>query len=72
MESYLIIVKEYEFDKPNIHKIDSIMDSCIRNCQNKLLHTFKYRCFIDIKLTNIGNSEIVTLTISDKSMLRMN
>ena len=28
----LTIVKEYQFDKPPIHKIDSIFDSCLRDC----------------------------------------
>ena len=31
-ESQLTIFKEYEVDKPLIHKIDSIFDDCIRNC----------------------------------------
>ena len=30
----LTIVKENEFDKPLIHKIDSINDNCIRDCHN--------------------------------------
>ena len=30
-----VIVKEYEFDKPLIHKIDSIIDNCIRDCHIK-------------------------------------
>ena len=30
-----VIVKEYEFDKPLIQKIDSINDKCIRDCHDK-------------------------------------
>ena len=28
----LTIVQEYEFDKPLIQKIDSILDKCYRDC----------------------------------------
>ena len=28
----MIIFKEYEFNKPLIQKIDSIIDDCIRDC----------------------------------------
>ena len=41
-ENQLTIVKEYEINKPLIHKIDSINDHCFRDCQNKYFHTFKY------------------------------
>ena len=34
-ENKLTFVKEYEFDKPLIQKIDSIKDSCYRDCLNK-------------------------------------
>ena len=32
---YIVFVKEYEFNKPLIQKIDSIIDISIRNCHNK-------------------------------------
>ena len=63
-----VFVKAYEFDKPPIQKIDCIIDDCIRDCRHKYFHTFHHICVYDIKLTNIGNNEIVDLTISDKSM----
>ena len=62
------IVKEYDFIKPLIHKIDSIIDNCIRDCHNKYFHTFDFICECDNKLTTIGKIEIVKLTIADKSM----
>ena len=61
-------VKEYEFDKPLIHKIDSIIDNCIRDCHYKYFHTFDYVCEYDLNFTNITNNETVNFTISDKSM----
>ena len=63
-----VIVKEYEFDKPLIHKIDSIIDNCIRDCHYKYFHTFDYICEYDLNFTNITNNETVNFTISDKSM----
>ena len=63
-----VIVKEYEFDKPLIQKIDSISDDCIRGCHNKYFHTFDHYCEYDNKLTNISNIEISSTTISEKSM----
>ena len=39
-----VIVKEYEFDKPLIQNIDTIIDKCIRDCHNKYFHTFHHIC----------------------------
>ena len=43
-ENQLTIVKEYENNKPLIHKIDSIFDTCFKGCLDKFSYTFKYRC----------------------------
>ena len=50
IENELYVVKEYNFDNPLITKVDSIIDSCYRDCHNKFFHTFKYECIYDIKL----------------------
>ena len=63
-----VIVKDFEYIKPLIHKIDSIFDNCIRDCHDKAFHTFDHFCVYDIQITNIINDEIVNLTIADKSM----
>ena len=34
-ENQITIVKEYEFDNPPIQKIDSRIDSSIRDCHSK-------------------------------------
>ena len=67
-ENELYVVKEYKFENPVIAKIDSIIDSCHRDCHNKFFHTLKYECIYHIKLTNITNYETINLKISDKSM----
>ena len=68
IENELYVVKEYKFDNPLIKKIDSIINSCYRDCHNKYFHTIKYDCLYDIKLTNITNIEIIRMTISDKDV----
>ena len=52
---------EYEFDKPLIQKIDSIIDNCVRENNNKYFHTFDDICEYDIQLANIGIFELVNL-----------
>ena len=48
--------------------MDYIIDGCDRDCHNKYFHTFKYVCIYDIKLTNITNNEIFSISTSDESM----
>ena len=67
-ENELYVVKEYKFDTPLFHKIDSIIVGCYRDCLNTYFHTFKYVCIYYIKLSNITNNEIINLLISDESM----
>ena len=63
-----VIVKEYEYFKPFIRKIDSLIDICIRDCHNKYFHTFDHICVYDINFTNIADNETVNLTVSDKNL----
>ena len=68
-ENPLTILEEYEIIKPLIHKMDSIIDNCIGDCQNKYFHTFEYKYVYDVKLTSISDNEIVNLTIAHKEMI---
>ena len=63
-----VIDKEYQFDKPLIQKIDSMIDNCISDCHNKYFHTFDHIYVYDINFTNFANSEKGILTFSDKKM----
>ena len=67
-ENELYIVKEYSFDNPLATKIESLIDSCYKDCHTKYFHTFIYECIYDIKLKNITDNETINLTISGKSM----
>ena len=62
------VVRKYEFDKPLIHKMDSILDSCFRDCHSNYFHKIKYDCIYDIILTKITNKETFNLTIADQSL----
>ena len=68
IENELYVVKKYKFDNPVITKVDSLIDSCYRDCHKKNFHTYKFECIYDIKFTNITKNETLNLTISDKSM----
>ena len=63
-----VIVKEYEFDKPLIQNIDSLIDNSTRHCHNKYFHTFDHICEYNLNFTNTTNNETVNFTISEKSM----
>ena len=64
----LFVVKEYEFDKTDIHEIDYLLDDVIKNCRRNYFHTFEYKIIYDINFTNISNNEEVNLIITHKSM----
>ena len=67
-ENEIYVVKEYKFDNPVFHKIDSIIVGCYRDCHNEYFHTIKYVCIYDIKLAKMINNEIINISISDESM----
>ena len=67
-ENELYVVNEYKFDNPRITKIDSIIDSCYRDCHKKYFLMFKYVCLYNIKLTKITINEIINITNSVESM----
>ena len=67
-ENQLTIVKEYKVDMPDIHRMDSIIDKCLRDCHKKYYPTFEYECEYVIKLSNIRKNEIKNLKNADESM----
>ena len=64
----LTIVKEYNFDNPNIQNKNSIISECYRDCHHKYFHTFDFICEYNLNFTNTNNNESVNFTISEKSM----
>ena len=63
----LFVVKEYEFDKKDIHEIEYLLDDVIKDCRRNYFHTFEYKPVYDINFTNISNNEEVNLIITHKS-----
>ena len=66
-ESESYVVKEIIFDNSLVSTIDSIRNSCFRDCYYKYYHTFVCKIDFDIQLTNIEIIEIINITISDKN-----
>ena len=64
-----VIVKEYEFDKPLIQKIDSIIDNCIRDCHHKYFHTFDHICEYDLYFPNNVNKIMGSYELNKKLTL---
>ena len=59
-----IVVKEYEFSKPDIDEVNYILNGTIRHCRSKNFHSFQYRCVNDIKFMNMEKNEEIVLTIT--------
>ena len=53
----IYLVKECKFDNPLITEIDSIIDSCFKDCHDKYFHKFNYKCIYDIELTSDTKNE---------------
>ena len=67
-EKKLFVVKEYEFDKKDIHEIDYLLDDVIKDCRRNYFHTFECKLVYDINFTNISNNEEVNLIVTHRSM----
>ena len=48
-ENELYLVKEYNFDNPPCSEMDSVLDSCFKNCHKNIFHKFKKEYIYDIK-----------------------
>ena len=48
--------------------MDSVLDSCFKDCHNNFFHKLKYECIYDIKFKNITNIELINFTVSSKNM----
>ena len=67
-ENELYLVKQHNFDKPLFTEIESLVESCLKDCYHKYFHKIKCKCIYDDKLINITDFETIYLTISRKSM----
>ena len=67
-ENQLIVVKEDDFDKTDIHEIEYPPDDVIKDCRKKYFHSFEYKLVYDINFTNNSNNEEVNLIMTHRSM----
>ena len=37
------VVEEHNFNKPDIHEKEYLLDDIIKDCRNNYFHTFEYR-----------------------------
>ena len=49
-ENELYVVKKSKFDNPLITNIDSILDSCFKDCHTSCFPNFNYECIYYFKL----------------------
>ena len=61
--TFSVIVREYEFIRPDNFRIDYIINKCATYCYNKNFHTFKHRCIYYIEMKN---GDFVNGIVSDK------
>ena len=62
------VVKEKDFNEPDIHEINNLLAGIINDCRNKYFHTFEYRLVYDINSTKVSNNGRVNFTITHRSM----
>ena len=57
-----------DFNKPDNHERDYLLDDIVKDFRNKCFHTFEYRLVYDIKFSNISTNEVIKFTITHRSM----
>ena len=62
------VVKEFDFNTPDIHDIDCLVHYYFKDCRNKYFHSFEYTLVYDIKFTNISNNDEINFTNTHRSM----
>ena len=62
------VVEEYDFNEPDIHEKDYLLEDITEDSRNKYFHTFEYRLVCEIKFTNISNNYEVNFTSTHRSM----
>ena len=59
------VVKKYEFRRPLLSEIDSIVYKCIRDCFNKYYHSHRFTLEYHSNFTNKINNEVYTSSIGN-------
>ena len=67
-EHELYLDKEYNFVNPSCSDMDSLLDTCFKDCHNNYFHKFKSEWTYNKKFKNITNNEKIDFTIRGKNM----
>ena len=62
------VVKEHDFNEPDIQEIDYLLDDIIKDCRTKFFHTFEDTLVYDIEFTISSKNEEINFTITHRSM----
>ena len=62
------VVKGYDFNEPDSHEIDYLLDDIIKDCRKKYFHTFEDTLVYDFNFTKISNNEEVNFTTTHRSL----
>ena len=60
--------KEYNFNRPDIHEIEFLLDDIINYCRSRFFHIFEYRVVYNNNFTNISNKEEIVFTITHRTI----
>ena len=52
-KSPVTLYKEYEVVKPNINKLDRIIEEVLKDCSDNYFHSYEYRFIFDVDFTDI-------------------
>ena len=63
-KEYGIVIKEQEIKKPEIAEKQYILKNVGEECRYNFFHTSEYRCFCDIKFSNIESIQQGFFTIT--------
>ena len=62
------VEKEHDFNKPDIHQMDCLLEDIIKDCRNRYFYKFDYRLVYDIKYKNISKNQEVVFTNTHRPM----
>ena len=54
---YYIVVREYEFIRPENGEVNYILKDTIKDSRNNYFHSFENRCVYDVKFMKIWKTE---------------
>ena len=63
-EKFGVVLKGYEFIKPDNDEVNYLLNDTINDCRKKYFHSFEHKCVYGIKFENFTTIKEVVLTIT--------